>query len=652
MFNFYLDDYNLIYCEKRVLSEDLTLFVDDNRINFTCINNDNDTLIYLNDDFNENKKYQVFYRDEECLLIPRFIFNTKRFENEYDVDFNTLGCFILNNNTFFRLWAPLSKKAYVCIDNKRYLMNYVGRGIYELRLFFNKEACLYHYLLIREKEYEFSDPFSYLDFNNNDSYILDFNKFDNTKILPSFCHTKIIYELSIRDFSSDSNVSFKYPKKILALSEEDLKLDDKEVGFDYLKNLGISHIQIMPIFSFDLDNSIYNWGYNPLSYNSLESSYLVNSDPYKRIEELKKVVDLCHKNNIRVNLDVVYNHVYNVDKFSLNKVLPYYFFRYVDNRLANGTGCGNEFRSESYFGRKYLKFIIKRLINIYDIDGLRFDLMGILDIDTINEIKEECLKIKSDFFIYGEGWNMGEVLPFEKRACMDNAKNMEGVAFFNDIFREIIKGNDLNNQNVYMLGNVSLKEEVKKLLAGSYEYGLNKEQSINYLECHDNSTIYDKISKYFKDEKTIRNISKLTLALVVLSRGIPFIHSGQEFLRTKYGEDNTYNMGDKYNKLDWLLKNKNIDISNYLKDLISFRKQYNVFDKEEVDISFVDYYEVLIYKINNLRIYINSCVFDHIYDDGLEYEVIFDDSGFVNYKTKTLKIKAFSILVTINSSSY
>ena len=184
-------------------------------------------------------------------------------------------------------------------------------------------------------------------------------------------------------------------------------------------------------------------------------------------------------------------------------------------------------------------------------------------------------------------------------------------------------------------------------MAGSYDYGLNKEQSINYLECHDNSTIYDKISKYFKDEKTIRNISKLTLALVVLSRGIPFIHSGQEFLRTKYGEDNTYNMGDKYNKLDWLLKNKNIDISNYLRDLISFRKQYNVFDKEEVDISFADYYEVLIYKINNLRIYINSCVFDHIYDDGLEYEVIFDDSGFVSYKTKTLKIKAFSILVTI-----
>ena len=642
MFNFYLDDYNLICCDKEVLSEDLTLFVDNKKINFNSINN----KIYFDEDFSENKKFQIFYKDEECELIPRFIFNTNRFEKEYDVDFNTLGSFILDNKTFFRLWAPLAKQAYVCIDNEKYLMNYVGRGIYELSLSFNREGHVYHYLLIREKEYEFSDPFSYLDFDDNDSYILDFNKFDKTKIVPSICKTKIIYELSIRDFSSDNSVSFKYPKKILALSEEGLSLDDKEVGFDYLKNLCISHIQLMPIFSFDLDKGTYNWGYNPLSYNSLEGSYLVDLDPYKRIEELKRVVDLCHKNDIRVNLDVVYNHVYNINKFSLNKMLPYYFFRYVDNRLANGTGCGNEFRSESYFGRRYLKLIIKRFIDIYDIDGLRFDLMGILDIDTINEIKEECLSIKPDFFIYGEGWNMGEVLPYEKRASKDNANKMKDVAFFNDCFREIIKGNDLNNQNVFMFGNVSLKDEVKKLLCGSYDFGLNKNQSINYLECHDNSTVYDKISRYFNDENTIKNISKLALSLIIFSRGIPFIHSGQEFLRTKYYEDNTYNMGDKYNKLDWSLKNKNIDISNYLRDLISFRKQCGVFDKEEVNISFDDYYEVLIYKIDNLIIYINPCVFDHIYNNDKENEVIFDENGFVDYKTNILKIKAFSILVT------
>ena len=646
MVDFYLDDFNLLCCDEKVLSEDLTLFVDDKKIDFSCINNDDKTLIYLNEDFDEFKKYQIFYKDEECELIPRFIFNNKRFEKEYDVDFSTLGSFILDNKTFFRLWAPLSKRAYVCIDDEKYLMNYVGRGIYELSLPFNKDGYKYHYLLIRESEYEFTDPFSYLDFDDNDSYILDFNKLDKTKIVPNICKSKIIYELSIRDFSSDNNVSFKYPKKILALSEEGLKLNDKEVGFDYLKSLGISHIQMMPIFSFDLDNGTYNWGYNPLSYNSLDSSYLVNDDPYRRIEELKKVVDLCHKNDIRVNLDVVYNHVYNINKFSLNKMLPYYFFRYIGNRLANGTGCGNEFRSESYFGRRYLKYLIHRFIDIYDIDGLRFDLMGILDIDTINEIKEECLNIKPDFMIYGEGWNMGELLPYENRATKDNAKKIRGVAFFNDIFREIIKGNDLNNQNVYMLGNVSLKDEVKKLLCGSYDYGLNKDQSINYLECHDNSTVYDKISKYVEDESTVKSISKLGLALIIFSRGIPFIHSGQEFLRTKYNKDNTYNMGDKYNMLDWSLKNKNIDVSNYLRDLISFRKQYDVFDKDEVNISFVDYYEVLIYKLEDLNIFINPCVFDHIYDDKLEHEVIFDDSGFVDYKTNVLKIKAFSVLVT------
>ena len=644
MVDFYLDDYNLICCDKKVSNDELTLFVNGVETNFNYESNDKETLLYLNEDFNENKHYQIFYKKKECLLISRFIFTSTRFEKEYDVDFNSLGSFVLSDGTFFRLWAPFSKKAYVCIDNNKYEMNYKDNGVYELKLSFNLST--YHYLVFREKEYEFSDPFSFLDLDENNSYVLDFNKFDKSKIIPKECKTKIIYELSVRDFSSDQNVSFKYPKKLLALTEEGLKLDNKEVGFDYLKSLGISHIQIMPIFSFDLDGSTYNWGYNPLSYNSFESSYLVSDNPYKKLEELKKVVDACHKNDIRVNLDVVYNHVYNVNKFSLNKMLPYYFFRYVNKRLANGTGCGNEFRSEAYFARKYLKFIVKRFIDIYDIDGLRFDLMGILDIDTINEIKDECLKMKSDFILYGEGWNMGEILPCKKRATKENAYLMDNVAFFNDTFREIIKGNDLNNPNVYMLGDVSLKEEVKKLLSGSYDFGLNKSQSINYLECHDNSTVYDKVSKNEKDIETIKKICKLGLALILFSRGIPFIHSGQEFLRTKYGEDNTYNMGDKYNMLDWSLKNKNIDVSNYLKDLIVLRKKYEAFDNENANISFIDYYEVLIYKIDNLTIFINPCVFDHIYDDGKEYNVIFDDSGFVDYKTNVLKIKAFSVLVS------
>ena len=457
--------------------------------------------------------------------------------------------------------------------------------------------------------------------------------------------TPIIYETSVRDFTSDS-VSFKYPQTFKGMCEQGAKLDAYPVGFDYLKKLGITYVQLMPIFAFDLDHSDYNWGYNPLTYNSLHQAYCYGKEPYEQIKELRDFISLCHKYGMGVTFDVVFNHVYNVKSFNLANMLPYYFFRYKDGKLGNASYCGNEVRTEAFFTREYLKLLVKRFIDIYDLDGYRFDLMGILDIETIEAIRDTARELKPDFLMYGEGWNMGDIVPFEYRAIKENAYKLDGVAFFNDDFRRTIRGNYIDDKNAYMLGYVDARDRVKRVLSGSYEYGLNIKQTINYIECHDNYTVYDKVSRFFDDEKMVSRICKLSMALVMISRGIPFINSGEEFLRTKHGIDNTYNLDDSINMLDWHRKNNYLDVVEYFSDLCLLRKTYKEFTREDTSVEFIDYYEVLIYKLGDLTIYINPCIFDHVYNDEREHEVIFDDSGFVNYKRSVLKIKAFSILIT------
>ncbi len=652
MANFYLDDYRLITVKKSelFLNENLKLLKNNKEQDFDLSDDAEYVYIHLKEDFNEKDNYLILLDDIPYEIRFRFITQTERFDYEYKVDLNTLGSFIEGNKTIFRLWSPLSKRARLYLDNKSYLMEYKGKGIFELTFNQNLEYHFYHFATLREKVYEFSDPFSYADKDNKNSFVVDRNKLNTRGFEPTKGFEPhsipIIYETSVRDFTSDS-ISFKYPKTFKGLAEENAKLDGNPVGFDYLKKLGITYVQLMPIFNFDLDHSNYNWGYNPVTYNSLYLPYCFDKGAYDQLNELKTFVDLAHKYNIGVTLDVVYNHVYNVKSFNLANMLPYYFFRYKNGKLGNASYCGNELRSEAYFTREYLKLLIKRFIEIFDIDGLRFDLMGILDIDTLLEIRDSSRSIKPSFMLYGEGWNMGDIVPYENRAIKENAYKMEGIAFFNDDFRRIIRGNYIDDKNAYMLGDVGLRDQVKHVLSGSYEYGLNIHQSINYIECHDNYTIYDKISRFFEDESMAIRVSKLGLALVMISRGIPFIHSGQEFLRTKHGIDNSYNLDDDINMLDWHRKNKYEDVSKYFSDLCALRKTYKVFSKEDTNIEFVDYYEVLIYKLDNLTIFINPCIFDHVYNDENEHQVIFDESGFVNYKATVLKIKAFSILVTI-----
>ncbi|MBR0462017.1 MAG: hypothetical protein IJJ00_04820 [Erysipelotrichaceae bacterium] len=645
--NFYLDDYDRITVLKneRLLNGNLRVFVNNEDVSYDLENDEEHLFVVMDHEYEDRDVIRIVLHDEEYEVLPRFITHTERFDEEYKTDVYGLGSFIDDDHTLFRLWAPLSKSAYLVYEGQEKEMSYLGKGLYEIRAEGRLDGRTYHYKVLREKAYEFTDPFSYIDKDRRDSYVIDKRKLYSERIVPKPYSSVSIYETSVRDFSSDKNVPFEHPKKFLGLIEEGLTLDGEPAGFDYLVGLGISHVQLLPVFSFDLDRTEYNWGYNPTTFNSLERSYLVSEDPYEQLKEFRSVVDHFHRNDLRINLDVVYNHVFRQGDFPLEKMLPFYFFRYDGDKVGNASFCGNETRSEGLFFREYLKLITGRFIEIFDIDGLRFDIMGILDKRTMKEIYEHCKELKDDFIVYGEGWNMGDLLPYEERAIIENGRDLKHIGFFLDGFRNTMRGYKFSDEDAYLLGAVDKRSDVKRVINGSHYLGLEDDQALNYIECHDNYTFFDKVHKFFKKEEDQIRICKLGLAVVILSRGIPFLHSGQEFLRTKKDIDNSYNCPDEINMLDWKRKNRYLEVSRYCHDLLSLRNSIDLFYREDVRIEFEQYYEVLIYKLDNLRVFINPCVFDHIYADGNEYEIIFDGNGFNNYVHDGVDIPAFSVVV-------
>lgn len=553
-----------------------------------------------------------------------------------DFNIETLGSFYQKNKTIFRVFAPESKQLFLVIDDYKYEMH--KRDFYfEIVLSGDLEKVKYYYL--NDLGVSYRDPFAYCS-DDKYSYVLDTSKFLTDKVLPKEYKNIIIYETSVRDFSCANCYPSKTKRKLLSLVESGLKIDNHSVGLDYLKELGITHLQLMPIFDFDLDKTDYNWGYNPLAYNYLNKDYILdNQNPYAYINELRYVTNKLHENNIRLTLDVVFNHVYQYFKYDLDSMIPGHVFRVKeDGTRAEGTFCGNEIKSEDVFVREYIVEMCKRYIKLFDIDGIRIDLMGILDYETVNKINLECKKLKNDFIVYGEGWNMGDVLAEDKRATILNYDKLPGVAMFNDYYREtIIK---------YASGDDSIIEDVKKVLSGNSDY-LDYHQSLNYVECHDQYTFFDRMLAFKNDDSIDNKIRrcKLALGLVMISKGIPFIHSGQEFLRTKKGVNNSYNSDETINLLDWKLRIDNNDIVNYFKDLVDVRNNYDEFTSENIDISFQDYYECLIYRLNNIMVIINPCMWDHTYNDGNNYNIVFDLNGKTNNNSDSLNIPAYSMLI-------
>ena len=344
----------------------------------------------------------------------------------------------------------------------------------------------------------------------------------------------------------------------------------------------------MPIFDFGGIDDIakaknYNWGYNPEQYFIPSGWYSENpDDPYSRINELLMLIDEAHQRGLRVVLDVVFNHVFDSKHHAFDLLVPGYFYR-VDGygNATNISGCGNDLATEK---RMCSRYIIDNLIfwtKLYNISGFRFDLMGLLDIETLNKACNELQKIEPNIMLYGEGWDMPNTIPDAFRPHFYNHHKMPHYAFFNDKYRDVIKGSQWNSSLGFAFGQGELDNDVYHLVTGScidnYRFQ-NPNQSINYVECHDNYTVFDFATKVLKLNDTVAyKGSKLALQIVAISLGVVFIHAGQEFYRTKNGVENSYNSGDKVNAFDYARRDLFLADIEGFKDLLNIRKTYSVF---------------------------------------------------------------------------
>ena len=409
-------------------------------------------------------------------------------------------------------------------------------------------------------------------------------------------HDLVIYELHHRDFSIDASSGMANKGKFLALAEPR--------AIEHLKKLGITAVHILPSFDYasvdetKLDQPQYNWGYDPLNYNVPEGSYSTNPyDPAARVKEFKQMVMALHKAGIRVFLDVVYNHTFDIAGSNFERTYPGYFYRYTkDGQPGNGSGCGNETASERPLMRQFMIESVKYWVNEYHIDGFRFDLMGVHDIETMNAIRAEVSKIDPHLFIYGEGWSAGScVYPQEKLAMKGHMAQLPGIAAFSDNIRDALRGPFSDDTKGAFLAGIAGEEESLKfgIVGGiahpevdmskvNYDkkaWAAEPVQHISYVSCHDDMCLVDRLRAEMPGisaEELIR-LDLLAQTAVFTSQGVPFILSGEEMLRDKKGVHNSYNSPDSINRLDWNNLKRYPQVFDYYSRLIRLRKNHPAF---------------------------------------------------------------------------
>ena len=516
-----------------------------------------------------------------------------------------LGCTYSKTKTTFKLWAPTATKVQLKLFHDEtgkteiHQMDRIQQGVWQLIVHRDLEKIYYTFLVCVNLDWRESvDPYAVsVSINGNHGIIIDLNKTKTIKPpLPPLEHSTdaIIYETHIRDFTIHPNSGSTKKGTYLGAAElNTVGADGNPTGLSYVKELGVTHIEFLPVNDFEgVDEEgtkkDYNWGYNPLHFNTPEGSYSTNSaDPYSRVTELKTLIQTIQSVGLRVILDMVYNHVYIREQSAFEKIVPGYYFRYDEFGMpSNGTGVGNDFASERLMARKFILDSVMFWLNEYNIDGFRFDLMGVLDITTINKVRKLVDAIDSSVIIIGEGWDLQTPIPQNEKATIRNQERLLTIGQFNDWFRDTIKGSTFNLYDKgYAFGNEHYYEAAKQVISGSIGIEKNRAlfcspiQSVNYIESHDNHTLWDKLSvcSPIVFGETMQRYHRLATVIVLLSQGIPFLHSGQEFFRTKYGIGDSYRSPDEVNQLDWNRKSQFIENVNYIKGIISIRKSHRAF---------------------------------------------------------------------------
>ena len=513
--------------------------------------------------------------------------------------------------TTFEVWAPTAESAVVRLydgDNmvEELKMKSAKDGLWRAVAKGDKKGLYYAFQLtvdgkpLKETAGIFARA---LNVNGDRGAIIDLNATnpegwaeDTTPVVPA--SEIVIYEMHYRDMTAHASAGSSYPGKYLGMAEHGTRsAEGLATGIDHLVEMGITHLHLLPTADFgSIDESTptnqYNWGYEPKNYSAPEGTYSTNpADPEARVRELKTLVQALHKAGINVVLDVVYNHTTSTENCGFELTVPGYFYRMrEDGSFADGSGCGNETASDKAMMRKYIVESLEYWVKEYHIDGFRFDLMAIHDIETMNLIRQRLEQIKPSILLYGEGWAAANPLYDESKLAFKRyTYQMPGVGAFSDDIRDGLRGKLDLSQGGFIHGVAGNKEAVKFGIVGGVEHpqvGHTEKawcaaptQHVSYISCHDDHNIRDRLEHISPkaSEKELLQMVKLAQFGVFTSQGIPFFFCGEEMFRSKLGEKNTYNMPDKYNAIDWNLKSKYNNLVEYYKGLIALRKAHPAF---------------------------------------------------------------------------
>ena len=555
--------------------------------------------------------YTLTYDGQDYGVKLPNVYSTEEFEADYTYEGDDLGATWTAEKTTFRVWAPTADAVRVnlyesgtegtedLIEQLTMTADVNGTWVAEKEGDLNGTYYTYEVDVIGETR-EACDPYARATgVNGKRAMVIDLDSTDpegwENDVDPHYDNEitdAVIYELHIRDLSVDESSGIQNKGKYLGVIETGTtNAAGVPTGLDHIKSLGVTHLHLLPSYDYGsvdeskLDIPQFNWGYDPVNYNVPEGSY--STDPYNgavRVAEFKQMVQGLHENGISVVMDVVYNHVYSADSFCFNQIVPRYFSRVNENgSYSSGSGCGNDTASERSMVSKYIVDSVKYWADEYHIDGFRFDLVGLIDTDTMNAVIEEVHKTHPNVIFYGEGWTMGTTMTKEgyELTTQTNSALVPEFAFFSDTLRDALKGNVFNNtEKGYVSGVAAYYSTINQCFVGAPNWCKSPTQTVNYSSCHDNNTLYDRIILSTPDATTENRIrmNNLAAAITMTSQGIPFIHAGEEMLRSKPLPDggydhNSYNNTDAVNSLKWddLNQAEYQSVFSYYQGLIAFR---------------------------------------------------------------------------------
>lgn len=597
---------------------------------FTVIDNDGNEIaikavngkgavfnIEMTEPLNLAKRYSIICGGNSYEITMPDYYGTPEFEEAYTYNGDDLGANWTKDATTFRVWAPtaeaVSVNLYKSGDStandliETVAMTLDVNGTWVVTKNSDLNGVYYTYsATFNGKEVEACDPYAKTTgVNGQRAMIIDLQSTNpegwENDVNPNADITfndAVIYELHIRDLGTHSSSGITNVGKYLSLTEHGTTTPKGvATGVDHMKDLGITHLHILPMYDYgsvnetQLDKAQFNWGYDPVNYNVPEGSY--STDPYNgeiRVKEVKQMVQSLHNDGISVIMDVVYNHVQSAENFCFNKLVPNYFTRVDSNgTYSNGSACGNDTASERAMVKKYIVDSVLYWATEYHIDGFRFDLVGLIDTETINEVMETVHAVRPDVVFYGEGWTLGTTLTKDGyfMTTQTNSEKVPGFAFFSDTLRDGLKGSVFSTSDRgYVSGASKLESVIENCFLGlAGTWCKTPAQSINYASCHDNNTLYDRLQLSNPDatKEDLIKMNNLSAAIYMTAQGIPFMQAGEEMLRTKVNpngsfNENSYNSSDEVNQIKWDTLEDPVyaDVAEYYKGLIAFRKAHPV----------------------------------------------------------------------------